>query len=106
MADRMTDVRAARVAAVLALLAAVIVACAAAAYALARAWDAPLAGSSRTAAVAVEPPQLQSAPQEDRARYFSEKEKQLGEYGWIDRGRGIARIPIEEAMKLVAEGRR
>lgn len=103
---RSADLHATRIAAVLALLGVVIVACAAGVYAVARAWDAPLAGSSGTRTIAVEPPQLQSAPQEDRTRYFADKEKRLGEYGWVDRERGIARIPIEQAMKLVAEGRR
>src|SRR5690606_37876359 len=31
---------------------------------------------------------------------------QLEGYGWVDRDAGVARIPIEEAMKLVAEDAR
>jgi len=30
--------------------------------------------------------------------------EELGRYGWVDRERGIARIPIERAMDLVADG--
>jgi hypothetical protein len=34
------------------------------------------------------------------------EEARLGEYGWVDRGRGIAHIPIERAMaKVVNENR-
>jgi len=32
----------------------------------------------------------------------SEAEARLGSYGWIDRDAGIARIPIERAMRLLA----
>ncbi len=47
-------------------------------------------------------PMLESAPQDDRARYTAEKEKLLQSYGWIDRQRGIARIPIDRAMAVLA----
>lgn len=30
----------------------------------------------------------------------------LNGYGWVDRERGVVRIPIEEAIKLAARGRR
>ncbi|MEO7037696.1 MAG: hypothetical protein ABI548_27280 [Polyangiaceae bacterium] len=36
----------------------------------------------------------------------SEQKKQLASYGWADRAGGIARIPIERAMELRAEGQR
>jgi hypothetical protein len=47
-------------------------------------------------------PLLQPAPQPDRAAYFAEKHRLLDSYGWVDRQAGIARIPLDEAMKLVA----
>lgn len=31
------------------------------------------------------------------------EEEQLTSYGWVDREHGVVRIPIERAMKLVAE---
>ncbi|APR76326.1 Hypothetical protein A7982_01673 [Minicystis rosea] len=34
------------------------------------------------------------------------KRQELGSYGWVDRRRGVVRIPIEKAMDLVAEGKR
>ena len=47
-------------------------------------------------------PRLQPAPQMDRAAYFAEKERRLGSVGWVDRGAGIAHIPLEDAMRLAA----
>lgn len=47
-------------------------------------------------------PLLQPAPQPDRAAYFEEKRRATGTYGWVDRHAGIARIPLDEAMKVMA----
>lgn len=47
-------------------------------------------------------PILQSAPQPDRATYFAEKERLLNSYGWVDKDKRIARIPIEQAMNILA----
>lgn len=38
------------------------------------------------------------------AKLDGEKRRILGGWGWVDRSRGVARIPIEEAMRLVVEG--
>ena len=53
-------------------------------------------------------PRLQPAPQVDSAAYFDEKARLLDSYGWVDREAGVARIPVAEAMRLMAEreGRR
>jgi len=48
------------------------------------------------------PPLLQPAPQPDRAAYFAEKRRLLDSYGWVDRQAGIVRIPLDDAMKLLA----
>ena len=48
------------------------------------------------------PPLLQPAPQPDRAAYVAEKRRLLDSYGWVDRQAGIARIPLDDAMKLLA----
>jgi hypothetical protein len=48
-------------------------------------------------------PRLQVAPKVDLARLRTAENKRLESYGWADRERGIARIPIEQAMKLVSE---
>ncbi len=32
------------------------------------------------------------------------RRERLGSFGWVDRGAGVAHIPIEQAMELVAKG--
>jgi len=61
--------------------------------------SAPLAHPESTFSPA---PRLQPAPQQERAAYFAEKARQTGSYGWADREAGIARIPLDEAMRLLA----
>lgn len=73
-------------------------------FALAAAYGAwrlfgPEASAGHFAAPA---PLLQSAPQPERAAYFADKEQRIGSYGWVDRKAGIARIPVEQAMQLMA----
>ena len=45
---------------------------------------------------------LESAPRTGRNAYFKEKEQLLHSWQWVDRNAGIARIPIEDAMDLLA----
>ena len=57
----------------------------------------------------VEKPVLDSAPQPARAAYMAEKTRLLRGWQWIDRDAGIARIPVEQAMRILAakqEGKR
>lgn len=84
-----------------------IVLAALASYLLWQRWGAPsgaqaFGGPNAGAVAQAAPPVLQSAPQQDRARYFAEKRKLLASWAWIDRQRGIARIPVEEAMRIMA----
>jgi hypothetical protein len=44
-------------------------------------------------------PLLDSAPQPGRAAYDAEKQKLLDSWQWLDRG--VARIPIDQAMSLM-----
>lgn len=46
-------------------------------------------------------PRLQSNPQQDMRELRSKQEALLNGYGWVNREGGVARIPIEEAMKIV-----
>jgi hypothetical protein len=46
-------------------------------------------------------PPLQSAPAVDLAALRVQKRALLNEYRWIDRDKGIVRIPIERAMSLL-----
>ena len=47
-------------------------------------------------------PVLQSAPQPDLARYLADKQRLLDSAAWVDAQRGIARIPVADAMALLA----
>jgi hypothetical protein len=48
-------------------------------------------------------PRLESAPQTERNNYFSEKERLLHSWQWVDKKAGIARIPIDVSMQLMAQ---
>lgn len=47
-------------------------------------------------------PRLQVAPRADRADLQAKQAAQLRGYAWIDRSAGTARIPIEDAMAILA----
>lgn len=47
-------------------------------------------------------PRLQQNPEADLAAMLADQRGRLAGYAWIDRERGIARIPIEEAMRRLA----
>ena len=66
--------------------------------ALARPGDTSAAAFDRSAQ-----PDLQVDPLRDLAGMHAAEEAQLKNYGWIDRQSGIAAIPIERAMEIVAE---
>ena len=48
-------------------------------------------------------PRLQQNPRVDLRVVQAEEAKQLHSYGWVDRGNGVVRIPIERAMEIVAQ---
>lgn len=48
-------------------------------------------------------PRLQQAPPRHAAARRAETEAVLNSYGWIDRPAGVARIPIAEAMRILAD---
>ncbi len=47
---------------------------------------------------------LQPNPAQDIRTFTAEKRRLLDGYAWVDREHGIARIPIERAMALIASG--
>lgn len=57
------------------------------------------------AAVPKEPPapRLQPAPIKDLLELRAWEDSQLEHYGWVDRSNGIARIPIDRAIEILAE---
>ena len=68
-------------------------------------WAFPdsLSDASRKLTIAPPPPRQQVAPTVNLALYLAEQKRKLGTYYWIDRDRGLVHVPIEEAMKRVAE---
>ena len=48
-------------------------------------------------------PRLQTNPKEDLRALQARDEALLKSYGWTDKDAGIARIPIEEAMRLTVQ---
>lgn len=48
------------------------------------------------------PSRLQPAPQPARERYQLEKQRLIDSYAWVDREHNIARIPVDEAMRMLA----
>jgi hypothetical protein len=56
-----------------------------------------------SAAVDFSGPHLQGDPAADRIRAQKQQLEQLSSYGWVDRNAGIAHIPIDRAMDLLAE---
>ena len=47
-------------------------------------------------------PELQLSPPADLAALRAAERQRLESYGWVDRGKGIVHIPIEQAMQAVA----
>jgi hypothetical protein len=48
-------------------------------------------------------PRLQEKPTLDITELRNSEKAMLGSYGWVDKEKGVVRIPIEEAMSLVAD---
>ena len=48
-------------------------------------------------------PRLQEHPQQDMSELRQKQDAILNGYGWVNREAGIARIPIEDAMRIVVE---
>jgi hypothetical protein len=47
-------------------------------------------------------PVLQKDPQADLKRFELEQRMALSGHGWVDRQQGLVRIPIDEAMRIIA----
>ena len=48
-------------------------------------------------------PRLQISPRSDLEQMRANEEKTLHSYGWVDKQKGVVRIPIERAMELTAQ---
>jgi hypothetical protein len=47
----------------------------------------------------IPPPRLQNQPKQDLEQFKRQQFQELRSYGWVDRSRGLVRVPIEEAME-------
>ena len=48
-------------------------------------------------------PRLQTDPRADLRELRAHEDEVLGSYGWVDKGAGVVRIPIDEAIKITAQ---
>jgi hypothetical protein len=100
--DRDLDLRGVAIGAI-AIAVMIVLACVAAWWA----WSGWMPAGSRDgpdapADFGVAGARLESAPRLERNAYFKEKDRLLHSWQWVDRNAGIARIPIEDAMDLLA----
>jgi hypothetical protein len=65
--------------------------------------QAPSEGAGVAAERQPPEPRLQSTPAIDLKQIRSSEDQILGTYGWVDRQKGIVRMPIGRAMDLLAE---
>jgi hypothetical protein len=47
-------------------------------------------------------PRLQTQPFKDVYRLRRAEDERLTTYGWVDQGTGVVRIPVDEALRIVA----
>jgi hypothetical protein len=66
------------------------------------AFPSALPDVDRTLRIAPPGPRLETNPEAELQQFRAEEEKWLNTYGWIDKQKGIVRIPIDEAMKKLA----
>jgi hypothetical protein len=64
--------------------------------------SAPLTQQPIAAQPAPSKPQLQVGPESELSQLRSSEEETLRNYAWIDREKGVVRIPIERAMEIIA----
>ena len=74
------------------------------ALAILHAHGLPAGGApvARPAALPADQPALQTAPQPELAAYRASKRAALERLGWVDAASGVAHLPIEQAMALLA----
>jgi hypothetical protein len=67
--------------------------------------QAPAAYVAESDPAALEPPgpRLQATPELELAAFRAQEDAILGSYAWVEKDRGVVRLPIDEAMRIVAE---
>ncbi len=48
-------------------------------------------------------PRLQVAPQKEIHEYWEAEQGLVNSYGWVDRQRGVVRIPVDRAMRILLQ---
>jgi hypothetical protein len=71
-------------------------------FILTRLYHPAVSDVSRALTITPPGPELQLNTAADLVKFRAQKEQQLNSYGWVDRGNGIAHIPIAQAMQDVA----
>ena len=101
-AQRDTDINIRRVLRTAAGVVAAIIVALAIARGLLAAFGAGIHDPARAPRESPPAPSEQVRPVADYQKYREVEEAKLTAYGWVDRKAGIAQIPIERAMSLVA----
>jgi hypothetical protein len=94
-----TDAHAGKLAAVAVALAGLLAAAVLAAYGMMRMYGAP---SYPRTAIEAPPIKITSAPQARLQEYLKRQRETLSSLGWTDRQAGIAHIPIDRAIEILA----
>jgi hypothetical protein len=87
----------------LGIIVALVVVVAAAVGLTRRLDELPAGGVMPPPATWISGPVLETDPQARLGRYLQDKQARLQGYAWIDRQAGIARIPLEQAMRALTE---
>lgn len=89
-----------------ALLAAVLLLALGAAQGLKHLWNLENPDRAALNAGPFPAPRLEAAPQPELAAYLKEKQRIADSYAWVDRRKGIIRIPVEAAIDVLAQQER
>ncbi len=73
------------------------------AFVLIAAYPDTLSDVDRTSRVTPPTPRLQTDGEADLRRFRADEEKRLTTYYWVDQQKGTVHIPIEQAMKALAQ---
>ncbi len=73
------------------------------AFVLIAAYPDALPDADRTTGVVPPAPRLQTDGEADLQRFRADEDRRLNTYSWIDKQKGVVRIPIEQAMKTLAQ---
>ena len=69
---------------------------------LERKFQKPLPPMMQTGVLPPEP-RLQAYPAQDLMVFQKEQQKSVSEYEWVNQAAGVARIPVERAMQILAK---